>query len=234
MTRSRRPSPQVIKVLQALSADPARWRYGYDLASEVHLKSGSLYPILIRLADRALLETSWEPGPPRPAAPAPVSTPDPDGAGVRCVSRPRPGRTIRTAPTIGLERGVVPSVLAVVLVAAAGAVLWRRGHTPQDTQTVRGDVPLRLVRWAVGVLPADRVDWGQAMLGELDRIEGRSGRWRFALGCVAGVRLVPCHAGPFGPMAALAAVALGSAACFGFGFVHFGLGANPWNWVCCW
>jgi PadR family transcriptional regulator, regulatory protein PadR len=26
------------------------------------LKSGSLYPILIRLADRGLLETSWEPG----------------------------------------------------------------------------------------------------------------------------------------------------------------------------
>jgi PadR family transcriptional regulator, regulatory protein PadR len=54
----------MIRVLQALAADPARWRYGYDLATEVHLKSGSLYPILIRLADRELLETSWEPGPP--------------------------------------------------------------------------------------------------------------------------------------------------------------------------
>jgi len=31
-------------------------------ATEVHLKSGSLYPILVRLADRGLLETSWEPG----------------------------------------------------------------------------------------------------------------------------------------------------------------------------
>ena len=68
MARSRAPSPQVIRVLQALAADPTRWRYGYDLATEVHLKSGSLYPILIRLADRALLETSWESGPPgRPA-----------------------------------------------------------------------------------------------------------------------------------------------------------------------
>jgi PadR family transcriptional regulator, regulatory protein PadR len=28
----------------------------------VHLQSGSLYPILVRLADRGLLETSWEPG----------------------------------------------------------------------------------------------------------------------------------------------------------------------------
>ena len=64
VSRSRRPSPQVIRVLQALAADPAKWRYGYDLATEVHLKSGSLYPILIRLADREVLETSWEPGPP--------------------------------------------------------------------------------------------------------------------------------------------------------------------------
>ena len=54
----------MIRVLEALATDPTRWRYGYDLATEVHLKSGSLYPILIRLADRALLETSWEPGPP--------------------------------------------------------------------------------------------------------------------------------------------------------------------------
>src|SRR5580765_7157246 len=62
MQRNRPPSPQAINVLRALAADPARWRYGYDLATEVHLKSGSLYPILIRLADRGLLETSWEPG----------------------------------------------------------------------------------------------------------------------------------------------------------------------------
>src|SRR5580658_6702850 len=64
MQRNRPPSAQAIRVLRALAADPARWRYGYDLAREVHLKSGSLYPILIRLADRELLETSWEPGPP--------------------------------------------------------------------------------------------------------------------------------------------------------------------------
>jgi DNA-binding PadR family transcriptional regulator len=64
MTRSRALSPQAVRVLRALVADPAQWRYGYDLATEVHLKSGSLYPILIRLADRELLETSWESGPP--------------------------------------------------------------------------------------------------------------------------------------------------------------------------
>jgi PadR family transcriptional regulator len=61
MQRNRPPSAQSVRVLVALAADPARWRYGYDLATEVHLKSGSLYPILVRLADRGLLETSWEP-----------------------------------------------------------------------------------------------------------------------------------------------------------------------------
>src|SRR3954470_22046903 len=63
MRRNRGLSAQAISVLRALAADPSRWRYGYDLATEVHLKSGSLYPILVRLADRGLLEATWEPGP---------------------------------------------------------------------------------------------------------------------------------------------------------------------------
>ena len=131
---------------------------------------------------------------------------------------------------LGLIGGGRPSVLAILLLVGAGAVLWSREHPPPDAHTVRGDAPLRLLRWAVGLLPSDRVDWGQAMLGELDRVEGRSGRWRFALGCVGGVVLLPPW-GPVGPMAALVAVASGSALVFGFGFVHFGLAANPWNWV---
>jgi len=63
VTRQRRPSPQTLSVLGALAAEPARWRYGYDLGVQLDLKSGSLYPILVRLADRGLLESSWEPGP---------------------------------------------------------------------------------------------------------------------------------------------------------------------------
>src|SRR5512142_771177 len=62
MRRNRPLSAQAISVLRALAAQPSRWRYGYDLATEVHLKSGSLYPILVRLADRGLLEAAWEPG----------------------------------------------------------------------------------------------------------------------------------------------------------------------------
>jgi PadR family transcriptional regulator, regulatory protein PadR len=69
MTRARRPSPQTVAVLKALAAVPDGWRYGYELGQEVGLKAGSLYPILIRLTERGLLEAQWEdeapPGRPR-------------------------------------------------------------------------------------------------------------------------------------------------------------------------
>jgi PadR family transcriptional regulator, regulatory protein PadR len=58
--RNRAPSAQTVQVLRALVAEPARWRYGYELGRETGLKAGSLYPILVRLADRGFLEASWE------------------------------------------------------------------------------------------------------------------------------------------------------------------------------
>src|SRR3954452_528412 len=64
MARTRSHSVQTSAVLRALAQDPTTWRYGYDLCVELGLKSGSLYPILIRLADRGLLESSWESGDP--------------------------------------------------------------------------------------------------------------------------------------------------------------------------
>jgi PadR family transcriptional regulator len=64
MVRDRRPSRQTADVLGALAADPAVWRYGYELGREVGLGSGSLYPILVRLSDRELLESRWEPDAP--------------------------------------------------------------------------------------------------------------------------------------------------------------------------
>lgn len=60
MSRTRKPSPQTTRVLLVMAGRPQVWRYGYDLAVEVGLKSGSLYPILIRLADSELLEAVWE------------------------------------------------------------------------------------------------------------------------------------------------------------------------------
>jgi DNA-binding PadR family transcriptional regulator len=36
------------------------WCYGYELLGATGLKSGSLYPILMRLAERGLLDAAWE------------------------------------------------------------------------------------------------------------------------------------------------------------------------------
>jgi PadR family transcriptional regulator, regulatory protein PadR len=61
-------SPQTLAVLAALGGQPSAWQHGYALARETGLKSGTLYPILIRLADRGLVEACWqdEPAPGRP------------------------------------------------------------------------------------------------------------------------------------------------------------------------
>jgi PadR family transcriptional regulator, regulatory protein PadR len=67
--RSRKLSSQSLAVLGALANRPSDWLYGLELAKLTGLKSGTLYPILIRLADRAMLESRWleqaEPGRPR-------------------------------------------------------------------------------------------------------------------------------------------------------------------------
>jgi len=55
-----RRSAQTLAVLAALAESPAHWWHGYDIAKRTDLKSGTLYPILIRLAERGLLESSWE------------------------------------------------------------------------------------------------------------------------------------------------------------------------------
>jgi len=58
-TRSRRLSQQAIQVLGALANKRGGWLYGLQVAAATELKSGSLYPILIRLCERGLLESKW-------------------------------------------------------------------------------------------------------------------------------------------------------------------------------
>jgi DNA-binding PadR family transcriptional regulator len=58
--RQRLPSAQTVELLMALAARPSEWQYGYALALETGLRSGSLYPILVRLSDRGILEARWE------------------------------------------------------------------------------------------------------------------------------------------------------------------------------
>jgi PadR family transcriptional regulator len=61
MPRTPDTSPQTLRVFDTLLAEPSTWRYGYDLSRQTGLASGSLYPILMRLTERGLLETRWEP-----------------------------------------------------------------------------------------------------------------------------------------------------------------------------
>lgn len=72
MARRSNISPQTRRVLAALAQQPQAWRHGYDLSRETGVKSGTLYPLLMRLTDQRLLDSEWrqplEPGrPPRHA-----------------------------------------------------------------------------------------------------------------------------------------------------------------------
>lgn len=63
MTRSRAPSTQTMQLLAALLAQRAQWQHGYDLSEQTGLPSGTLYPILMRLSDRGMVDAKWEPSP---------------------------------------------------------------------------------------------------------------------------------------------------------------------------
>ena len=68
MPRPTNVSPQTIKVLVRLLTQRNVWQYGYALARDTGLSSGTLYPILIRLAQQGWLETKWT-EPDRPGVP---------------------------------------------------------------------------------------------------------------------------------------------------------------------
>ncbi len=71
MSRSRSLSPAAREVLARLVEAGGRWSYGYDLCRATGLKSGTLYPLLIRLEGQGHLEAQWLPAengrPPRHA-----------------------------------------------------------------------------------------------------------------------------------------------------------------------
>ena len=54
-----RISPETLLVLEWFIERPTDWRYGYELNRETGLKSGTLYPILMRLEKYSLLEACW-------------------------------------------------------------------------------------------------------------------------------------------------------------------------------
>src|SRR5215470_2028208 len=59
MARPVNASRQTRGLLSVLLAEPRVWRHGYELSKETGLKSGTLYPLLMRLSDQGLLESEW-------------------------------------------------------------------------------------------------------------------------------------------------------------------------------
>lgn len=138
MTRTRRLSAQTTAVVLALAEQPASWRYGYQLCQQLDLKAGSVYPILMRLADRGLLETTWE----------------------RDVPAGRHGwRAHGPHQAHGVGRGLVTAAVAAAVAAAPFALLWMlQVSNPPDPPTIRAR--LELASWmAVFATPAMAAAW---------------------------------------------------------------------------
>lgn len=70
MPRRPNTTPQTRDLLRLFLERPGDWQYGYEISKATGLKSGTLYPMLLRLTEQRLLEKrsaeSPEPGrPPR-------------------------------------------------------------------------------------------------------------------------------------------------------------------------
>ncbi len=60
MPRRPNSSHQTRALLAALLDRPQAWRHGYDLSKQTGLKSGTLYPLLMRLSEQGFLEATWQ------------------------------------------------------------------------------------------------------------------------------------------------------------------------------
>src|SRR6266576_419788 len=60
MPRRPNSSRQTRTLLGTFLEQSGMWRHGYDLSKETGLKSGTLYPLLMRLSEQGLLESRWQ------------------------------------------------------------------------------------------------------------------------------------------------------------------------------
>ena len=60
MKLTRSLSPQARLILTALLEARGTWSHGYELARIANVKSGTLYPLLIRLEEQGYLEAEWQ------------------------------------------------------------------------------------------------------------------------------------------------------------------------------
>jgi DNA-binding PadR family transcriptional regulator len=104
MTRRSGFSAQALSVLAALEADSGSWRHGYLLARQTGLRSGTHYPILIRLADRGLVEACWEDGQPAGRPRRHLYRLSADGLAAARAARPRAALATRPSAAAAARR----------------------------------------------------------------------------------------------------------------------------------
>jgi hypothetical protein len=117
---------------------------------------------------------------------------------------------------------------ALVGLAVAALLAWvvrpaRHRDGRRTAARASSDAPSRLLGWAVSALPADRAPWGEAMFGELDQLDSRRQRWRFAAGCASAAVFLPSRRADSTGLAArlIAATALTCAGLVTYGLVHY-------------
>ena len=82
------------------------------------------------------------------------------------------------------------AVLATLWLSASWLLVnawWEGGGARVSTM----DAPGQLLALTVATLPEPRRRWGEAMLGELTQVHGRSARWWFALSCARAALSLP-------------------------------------------
>jgi hypothetical protein len=120
-------------------------------------------------------------------------------------------------------------ICMMCLVGIGVALVRRSARAGPAGPAVRGDVPERLLRWGAGLLSARREEWGQAMLGELDYIDGRGRRWRFATGCAGAALLLPPWGRAAAAVWAMVVAAAGAAGVYASVALRYRLGAGDWG-----
>jgi hypothetical protein len=122
----------------------------------------------------------------------------------------------------------MPYFFVFLLAPIAVAIALYRRNPRRFLDGPTEDVPLRLLRWAIGLLSPQRAEWGQAMLGELGHLDGRLRRMRFALGCSGAALILP----PWGRAAAGLWATIGITAAsftiYAGMTVHYRLGVGGW------
>lgn len=99
MVRNRSLSGPARDVLALLAEAGRSWRHGYDLSRDAGIKSGTLYPLLMRLEAQHYLEAKWQ-------APAELGRPARHAYRLTAAGR----QLARDNPPLALaDRGVAPA-----------------------------------------------------------------------------------------------------------------------------